>query len=342
MSKEKQRPRPVISVLMPVYNAAGYLGDAIDSILTQSYRDFELLIINDGSTDNSADLVEQKDDPRITLLHQPENLGLIEALNRGLEVAEGEFIARMDADDISLPQRFEKQVAFLNAHPEVGICGTWMEGFSQDSTAVWSTPLDHAAISARLLFESVLFHPTVMMRRALLEQYQLNYDPDCPHAEDYDLWCRSSRCFQLANIGEVLLRYRIHGESVGGRKRGEKLATASRVRSRHVESMGVKPTAEELSVHDALALWEIPIDRTFLGRAADWLLQLREANCRQNCFVEPVFSSMLAERLFYACEQLSSLGLDTLRLWTRSPLSGFYPVPALRRWRFRIRCLLRV
>jgi glycosyltransferase involved in cell wall biosynthesis len=326
---------------MPVYNGAAFLDAALNSILGQASADFEVLVIDDGSTDDSAIRVAARRDARIRLLRQPENLGLVAALNRGLDEALGEYVARMDADDVSLPQRFARQLAFLDSHPEVGVCGSWMEAFSPDETTVWTAPVDHDRIRCRLLFESVLYHPTVIMRREMLERHGLRYDPHYPHAEDYELWCRCVRHFRLANLDEVLLRYRIHDASVGGRKRAEKLTTASRIRARLLDELGLAPTPDELAVHEAMALWETPAERVFLNRAEAWLLRLQAANRERAIYAEPLFNAVLAERWYHSCEQASSLGTKALRAWEDSPFRTLHAVPFQRRLRFWGKCLMR-
>lgn len=342
MTERELLPPVRITVLMPVYNGADYIDEAIDSILNQTFEDFELLVIDDGSTDSSANLVAALNDVRIRLLRQPQNLGLVAALNRGLDEARGEYVARMDADDISLPQRFEKQLAFLDAHPEVGACGSWMESFSSTEKVTWTAPVDHDEIFCRLLFESVLYHPTVVFRRNMFEQYGLRYDPDYPCAEDYELWCRCARYFQLANLGEVLLHYRLHSESIGGRKREEKLATASRVRDRMLKAFGLVPSAEDLSIHNKLARWETPAEPEFLDQGQNWLLRLQAANQALAMFSEPMFSAMLAERWYHTCERASSIGIMALRAWSHSPLRRMYSAPWQRRLKFLGKCLVKM
>lgn len=330
-----------ITVLMPVYNAGPYLDAALDSILGQTCTDFELLVIDDGSTDDSVSRVALRNDPRIRLLRQPRNLGLVAALNRGLDEARGEYVARMDADDISLPKRLAKQSAFLNAHPEIGVCGTWMEGFSSEASALWRAPVAHEDICCHLLFESTLFHPTVMLRRELFNRHALRYDPDYPHAEDYEVWGRCALYFRLANLPEVLLRYRIHAASVGGRNRAGKLATARRVRARQLDKLGLLPTAEEQLLHECLARWEIPAEKAFLERTLVWLLKLQQANRDRQVYAEPRFSAMLAERWYCICERASPLGITAVRAWGSSPFRAQYGVPWSRTMRFMAKCLLR-
>ncbi|WP_051361071.1 glycosyltransferase [Desulfuromonas sp. TF] len=340
MTEQKSQAPVRVTVLMPVYQGAAHLDAALDSILDQTFANFELLVVDDGSTDDSTTRVTARRDERIRLLRQPYNLGLVAALNRGLDEARGEYVARMDADDISLPQRLEKQLAFMDANPDVGICGTWMEAFSQESKIQWQSPGTHDEILCRLLFESVLYHPTVMLRKALVDKYGLRYNKHYPYAEDYELWSRCARLFRTANMGEVLLRYRIHGESIGGRRRQEKLATASRVRKRSLEELGLTPSVDEMAIHDTLALWDTQTDRKFLERVHAWLLRLQAANQKQAIYTEPAFSAMLAQRWFYTCEQSITLGAVAYRAWHNSPFKQVYRAPWQQRLQFWRRCLL--
>lgn len=208
-------PRPV-SVIMPVFNAAPYLSEAVESILNQTFRNFEFIIINDGSTDGSSDILEHYShiDRRITVYHQG-NKGLIHALNRAYRLAQGPLLARMDADDISFPTRLERQVAFLQNHPEVGVLGSWYESFSQDKEKSTLVPLPTQPLSTAwsLLFGTPVHHPTVILRKELLKKSGY-YRETAPFIEDRDLWLRMSKITKLMNLPEVLLRYRIHNDSI--------------------------------------------------------------------------------------------------------------------------------
>jgi glycosyltransferase involved in cell wall biosynthesis len=141
---------PYVTVLMPVYNTEMYLKEAIDSILNQTFRDFEFIVINDGSTDSTSDIIESYSDPRIIYLQNEKNLGVATSLNKGLSIAKGTYIARMDGDDVSRCDRLEKQVAFMDANPEIGVCGTWLETIG-DRNEVWSPPRNHDQIIVGML-----------------------------------------------------------------------------------------------------------------------------------------------------------------------------------------------
>ncbi len=213
---------PKISVIMPVYNAEQYLREAIDSILSQTFGDFELIIIDDGSKDSSPAIVERYEDPRIRFYVNEENMGVAKTLNRGLDLATGQYIARMDSDDISLPERFAKQVAYLDAHPEIGILATDVQTFGAQEY-YHPTSKTHEQLSVDMLFSCCLCHPTVMMRRSL----GLRYDPAFNRMEDYELWIRASQQCRLACYPEILFRYRIHPHQVT-QKRDEKLTAMFR------------------------------------------------------------------------------------------------------------------
>jgi glycosyltransferase involved in cell wall biosynthesis len=208
MSANSEMSSPKVTVLMPVYNAAPFLREAIDSILQQTFRDFEFLIVNDGSTDNSGSIIQSFNDGRIKYINLPENGGIIHALNLGLSEAKGKYIARMDADDISAPERLEKQVRFMDGHPEVGVCGAWVKYFGGRSGVVRNATT-HEQIMWSMPMGSPFFHPTVMLRSDLGVRY-----PQVPHAEDYALWVSLLGQTKFANLPEVLLHYRSYEQSV--------------------------------------------------------------------------------------------------------------------------------
>jgi len=205
-----------VTVLMSVYNGEKYLAEAVESILNQTFRDLEFLIINDGSTDATADILERyrRSDNRITVYNQ-ENQGLIASLNRGFQLAKGEYVARMDADDVSLTERLAREVKFMDTHPDIGVVGTWVEYMDENGRRLgeWHFPTAPDVIGWHLLFGCCLAHPSVIMRRDVFQQLGF-YRPQALHAEDYDLWSRAVTVTRLANIPEVLLRYRISGEGI--------------------------------------------------------------------------------------------------------------------------------
>lgn len=205
---------PRISVLMPVYNTKeSYLREAIESILNQTFTDFELLILNDGSTNNAREVVLSYNDERIKYQTNEQNMGLPRTRNKMFEYAKGEFIAIMDSDDISLPNRFEEQVKFFEENPEVGVVGSWFEIFPD--RGITQNPPDDETIKKKLLFEySVIGNSTAMIRNSILQQYQIRYPVDFKSAEDYAFWLSLVDKTKFANIQKNLLRYRWHEQNM--------------------------------------------------------------------------------------------------------------------------------
>lgn len=196
---------------MPAHNAAAYLDEAVTSILGQTFRDFEFIIIDDGSTDATPWILKRyaELDSRIQVHHQ-ENLGMISALNRGCRLARGDFIARMDADDISFPDRLQKQLAYIEGHPQIGILGTWICNIDKNGSlrGTWRPPTTSKMLKWTLFFGVCVAHPSVLMRREVITHLNF-YQPDAVHGEDVDLWFRASSLTEFGNISEVLLKYRV-------------------------------------------------------------------------------------------------------------------------------------
>lgn len=202
---------PLVSIVMPVYNAEQYLAEAISSILAQSYGNFELIILDDGSTDGSAAIIAGYGDPRIRTVRQV-NRGLSPTLNRGIEMAAGCYLARQDADDVSFPERLARQVEFLEEHPDCCMVGTWAEIWVEGSRTERSHrhPAENSALKLSLLFDNYFVHSSVMLRRSALDQVGCYTTAKKRQPEDYDLWSRLLReeRWSMANIPEFLLAYR--------------------------------------------------------------------------------------------------------------------------------------
>lgn len=210
---------PMVTVLMSVYNGEKFLKEAIESILTQTFTDFEFLIINDGSTDNSVKIIESYNDSRIKLINNEKNLKLIASLNKGISIAKGKYIARMDCDDISMPDRLEKEVDFLESSLEyglVGTCYTVIDGLGKEQHKV-SYPSSNDLITLFLSLNCPLVHGSIMCRTELFKQ-NLYGSKEYFAIEDYELWTRMAKVTKIHNIPEYLFKYRIYGESFSDSK----------------------------------------------------------------------------------------------------------------------------
>lgn len=266
---------PRASVILPVYNNAAFVLEAIHSILAQTYTDFELIVIDDGSTDGSTFLISQISDPRVIKIFHNTNRGLIASLNEGLKKANGEYIVRMDSDDISTPDRLAVQIAFMDQNPLIDVCGAAFTSSNGGSIKV--NPASHDEIKTWLLFHCCICHPAIIMRNSMIRRLGIQYDSNYPHAEDYELWNRLAFQVQMANLPINVLYYRQHNGQVSNQHRGIQDATARRIRQRQFSKLGLELSDEENQIMlDILEFKINPYDYDSYTRAlgfANWVLE---------------------------------------------------------------------
>lgn len=280
---------PRASVILPVYNAVAFVWEAIHSILIQTYSDFELIIIDDGSTDGSAFLISQITDPRVIKIFHSTNQGLVPTLNEGFNRAAGEYIVRMDSDDISTPDRLDVQISFMDQNPLIDVCGA---AFTTSSGGVMKVnPASHDEIKTWLLFHCCMCHPAIIIRNSMIHRLGIQYDSNYPHAEDYELWNRLASQVQMANLPVNLLYYRQHKGQVSIQHRAIQDATARRVRQRQFSQLGLELSDEENQIMlDILEFKINPYDYNCYIKAvgfANWVL---DQNCKYQIYNQELLS----------------------------------------------------
>ena len=297
---------PLISVIMPVYNGEKYLNKAVESILGQTFTDFELIVVDDGSTDGSAAILESfcQNDTRVIVQKHSQNKGIPAALNAGLALARGRYIARMDADDICLPERFEKQAAFLEKHPEIDVLGSAVQlinGRGQN-IGMLSVPLEDLAIRWTGLFSASFLHPTVMLRHSVLIEHNIQYTASRDQAEDFAFFTQLLEHARGANFSETILLYRIHSSSVTSQSSRNNLSRKSMLIYANLQTR-----FPELKIsHDQVHLVSgALLGRRFVGRkraqAADIYLQVWQAFA-ESCSPAPAFYSLQTNVLMIAAK----------------------------------------
>ena len=316
-----QIDKPKITVLMPFYNGEKYLRDSISSILDQTYTDFEFLIINDGSTDNSIEIVKTYEDPRIRFVHNDINIGLTKSLNKGLRIARGEYIARMDADDISHPERFDKQIKFLDKNQDIGVCGTFAKTFGSVES-IWKHPLEDDHIRAEMIFTNPFIHSSVVLRSRVLKEHKIFYEESRRFSQDYELWVRLSGYTKLANLNNILVFHRLHDESAGGIYNVRQKDSGNIVKLAQIKKLGINPSKEEIILHYGLSNSNLKRQRDFVQATENWLRKLCAANRAMRCYPEPAFSKGIAERWYRTCRRSQELGPWTCKIFWSSPLSS--------------------
>ncbi|UCH96417.1 MAG: glycosyltransferase [Candidatus Aminicenantes bacterium] len=293
--------KPEITVLMSVYNGEKFLEEAIESILNQSLENFEFLIIDDGSTDKSPEIIKSYRDTRIKLIQNNKNSGLVRNLNRGIARARGKYIARMDADDISLPTRLEEQYKFMESHRNIAVCGTWVTFIGAKIDAlennVLKNPSNPEEIRCWFLFNCVLKHPTVIIRKEVLDREGYLYSEAFNRAEDYDLWARISGKYDLSNLEKVLLKYRVHPDSISQVHMEENIKQANEIRKSQLLELGINPSAKEIELHFELTRLfrkEFPFQR--LWEANEWLQKIYHYNKKRNLYDDGTLLKVLSAK----------------------------------------------
>ncbi len=258
----------LVSVIMSNYNTPEeFLRASIESVLNQTYSNFEFIIIDDCSTDNSLEIIKSYKDKRIVVLENKENLGITKSLNLGLEIAKGEYLARMDADDICFPKRFETQVEYLKNNPQVIVCGTGVELIG-DWKGRHSNRLIRREIPEKDLFKIYLLfgnypnivHPSAMFNNKLLIENNIKYDERFPVAQDYNMWTTCCNYGECVNIKETLLYYRVHGGAVSSARTDKQYACAVMNMREQLATIGVELTAEYEEIHCNFLLKRQPYD----------------------------------------------------------------------------------
>ena len=313
---------PKVSVVIPTYNREAYVRDAIDSILAQSLADFELLVIDDGSTDGSCEAVRAYDDDRIRLIRNDRNLGIAATRNVGLGFARGEYLAFLDSDDMARTDRLAKQTAFLDSHSDHGAVGAWVAWMDSDGRPleqIKRLATDADEIAAERLFRPGIVNSTAMVRTALLHDFP--HREDMVLGEDYDMWARFAACHKIANLPQTLTRCRRHGGRITALNADLVKRARCDIYRTQLAALGVAFSDDDIERHFLLRRMHrvgfIP-DDAYVGWAGNWLLGLRDANRRAGLYPEPAFSRVLGVFLAKTCRQAGWRG--SWRRFLTSPL----------------------
>ncbi len=332
-------PTPRVTVFIPVYNRQHYIGSAVDSILAQSFRDFELLVVDDGSTDATLEILSRYRDPRLRIEHNPRNLGIPATRNRGLELARGEYIALLDSDDTARPDRLARQVSMLDRHPELVQIGTACDFMSAEGRRlgrVRRRPADPDMVDTSLLFHSALTNRTIMARTAILQLYR--YDENFASGEDYELHQRLARKFRMANLPEILVCGRLHPGRTTLQQQDIRHDCKREISRRALDEIGISPDEDELDRHYALARPQLMgegFDRNYLDWARHWLARLDTANRQTRRHSPAAMLRVLGDRWLQLClKARHRIGPAAWCELLDSPLLPRLPGAALRALRF--------
>ena len=332
---------PKVSVFMPVYNAGIDLIEAVQSILDQTFTDFEFVIVNDGSTDNSMELLQKFNDSRIRIINNDGNKGLIASLNIGLELCVGEYIVRMDQDDISLPTRIEKQVEFMDQHPEYGLIGSWFQDFGDNiESKLVCYSSDDTQIRIRHLYQTHISHPTALIRNSVIKAHNLKFDPAFVHGEDYEFWVRMSAYCKLSNIPELLVLKRDHIHNITNKFSQTMQDTCAKVKLKQFSKMGLNLDIDEIELYSRFANgeWSFPIkEMEILTILID---RIKSSNEVSQFIPVDEFNNYLSAKFFHLCYNSRLIGKQGWKRFFGSALSNNYKPGFATKVKFRIKSLL--
>lgn len=330
---------PLVSVVMSVYNGEAYLREAIESVLNQTYKEFEFIMINDGSTDNSLSIMQSYEDKRIVLVTNDGNKGLIYSLNKGIEIAKGEFIARMDADDVCLSERFECQVKQFMEHPGTVVIGSDYFLLNGEKNTYIKNRNDSDYQKAVLMFAPCFCHPTVMMKNVFKEK-NIFYDPNFIHAEDYKLWTDLYALGEFLNVGKPLLKYRHHISQLSNQKNEAQLAISKEIRRQYLQKLHFRLSEREFEILNSVG------DNTFirsfglLKEIESCLLSLKKQNGINKKFNEVSFLKFLHKFWLDSCGN-TNLGMKAYRFFFSSEIAGYEDLSFTDKNIFLLKCLVR-
>lgn len=322
-----------ISIVLPVYNVAPFIQQTIESLLQQSFQDFELLVLDDCSTDDTVERVRSFVDSRIKLLVNIQNLGRAGTDNAALAFVRGEYIAKMDGDDLCHPERLARQAAYLDGHPDVNVVGSWMQNFGA-STYLNRYPSTPNAAQVATLFTLPTGNPSVMMRTQLFREQGMCYDAALRQTEDYDFFARYVRKLRIVTLPEALIQYRVPLDTSKGTILTERATMADEVRSRLLSGWGIICTARELQIHNTIAMLDRPLGDIHLEEIDAWLRKLIYYNDEQPLFEPAALRYGLGERWFEVCYTHSRPLLRGVFQFERSQLANYFPLENSKRIKF--------
>lgn len=287
-----EKVTPLVTVIMPVYQAEAHIMPSLNSIVKQSYSSLEIYLIDDASTDQTLNLVAQVNDSRIRIIKKEKNTGYTDSLNMGMKLANGKYIARMDADDVAHPERIAKQVAYMEANLECVVCGCNVKLIPNQR--IHKYPRTHNEILEELFFTNAFAHPSVMLRKSIIDRYQIQYDKTYEPTEDYELWSRLAQLGTLHNLNEILLDYRIHENQISAYKRTLQETNKHRVRIQMFKRIDDNLNDED-SFLSKQYLMDLPTDVAILNelnRRNQLISNLSDLNKRKGIYPDNLFSTV--------------------------------------------------
>lgn len=315
---------PVLSIVMPVYNRDKYISISVKSILSQTFSDYELIIINDGSTDKTEDIIKNFNDERIILINNEHNRGIVYSRNKGLSVARGKYIGMFDSDDIAYPQKFEEQIKFLSENPDFGMAGTWVRHIDDNGTVLknkWKLKAKSKYIPAIMLFRNYFVQSTVVMRKEAIPAggYSKGFDI----VEDSKMWFDVSLKYKVANIQQYLLYYRVHSGGISNQGNEKHIANSKKLFRYIFSYLNINPTENELNLHYLIKNQKKIKTIKELKGIEQWLLKIANQNKILQIYEHKTLKKAILNRWLKSCNKAKYLHIKMIFILFKSELTRY-------------------
>lgn len=332
---------PLVSVVIPVFNGARYIAEALNSVLVQTLKEFEIVVVNDGSTDSTAHIISGYSDSRIRLVDHNNNYGLAEARNTGINNSRGKYIALLDGDDISDPTRLAEQVKEMERDQRIVFLGSWatiIDDKSRPTGKLWKMESRDEDLRVLLLFRNRFIVSSTMFRR---ERVPGGLFQNVPMAEDYSFAVAMSRIGRIGNLPKPLIRYRRHATSLTTSKQALMTECVEKILLQQLEDFGIRPSERELKIHQHVGRLLLQSSVSLLGECENWLCKLSNHNDVVQRFDSHVFREIVSKEWFELCKHGSPAGLAAWRGYWRSNLSKAWLPSMWQRLKFLVKCLFK-
>lgn len=314
-------PHPILSVIMPVYNSGSYVRGSILSILDQTFDNLELIVINDGSTDNSLIEMQSVKDKRLKLYQNDRNRGIVYTRNKGLKLARGKYIGMLDADDIAYPEKFAKQIAFLEQHLDFGMVGSWARFIDEEGEPLpggWKLTASSEMIPSIMLFKNYFLQSAVVYRKECIDQFVFREGFDI--LEDYLIWLEILKGYKAWNLQEYLVDYRVHQESVTKKHKAEKREKEKQVFRMQLNELGIDASDFELELHLMIRDNNPVNEINILKSTEKWLLKIHQQNTELKVYDQKMLTKVIFGRWLKVCYKASHLHFKMLHCLVTSKL----------------------
>jgi glycosyltransferase involved in cell wall biosynthesis len=305
---------PLVSIILPTYNSQTYILETVRSVLCQTVNDFELLIVDDYSTDDTLSRLASINDKRVKILKNTGIKGVVNTRNIAIENSRGQYVAQLDSDDLCLPNRLAMQIRYLKEHKTTFICGSFVETFGVHNKIRWILPQHDEGIRAQMLFCGAIANPSVMWRSCISTEFSMKYDEQFNHgAEDYDLWTRIPPKFRFSNVPLYLLKYRTHKNNFGTVWCNEVKLNTVKIQLRLLNALGLKPTSREVQIHSMVSQSEVEDSSSFIQETLEWFSKIRDANLSFQRYDQDALNSYLDEKYNYIVSKVTVKSVPTRR-----------------------------